>query len=117
MPISNQEFTLEKKRLSETIKVIRSKISALGAELYEDQEKVLEFKKFLWDAHTEMDPTEMKTMMSNNDVEISIMMNRGTYLQNCIAFKINLILVVLFLKTKKTEYKIFILELLTLKII
>lgn len=81
MPISNQEFTLEKKRLAKTIKVIRSKISALGAELYEDQEKVLEFKKFLWDAHTKMDPTEMKTMMSNNDVEISIMMNRGTYLQ------------------------------------
>ena len=81
MPISNQELTLEKKRLKDTIKVIRSKISALGSELYDDQEKILEFKKFLWDSHTEMDPTEMKTMMSNNDVEISIMMARGNYLQ------------------------------------
>ena len=81
MPISNQEFNLEKKRLNDTLKIINQKISALGQELYEDEEKVLEFKKFLWDAHTEMDPTEMRTMMSNNDVEISIMMSRGAYLQ------------------------------------
>ncbi len=81
MPISDQEFAVEKNRLAKTLTIIRKKISALGAELYSDQEKVLEFKKFLWDSHTQMDPAEMKTMMSNNDVEISIMMNRGAYLQ------------------------------------
>jgi len=81
MPISNTDYLLEVKKLEDTISVIRRKISSLGAELYEDEEKVLEFKKFLWDSHTEMDPTEMRTLMSDNDVEISIMMNRGTYLQ------------------------------------
>ena len=81
MPISNNEYSLEEKRLEDTIGIIRKKISSLGAELYEDEEKVLEFKKFLWDSHTEMDPSEMRTLMSNNDVEISIMMSRGAYLQ------------------------------------
>ena len=81
MPISPKEYSLEIKRLEDTLNIIRNKISALGSELYEDEEKILEFKKFLWDAHTEMDPTEMRTMMSDNDVEISIMMNRGAYLQ------------------------------------
>ena len=81
MPISNNEYSLEEKRLEDTISIIRKKISSLGAELYEDEEKVLEFKKFLWDSHTEMDPSEMRTLMSNNDVEISIMMSRGAYLQ------------------------------------
>ena len=81
MPISEKEKLLEEKKLKETIEVIRERISNLGAELYDDQEKILEFKKFLWDSHTEMDPAEMKTMMSNNDVEISIMMSRGAYLQ------------------------------------
>ena len=81
MPISNNEYSLEEKRLEDTIGIIRKKISSLGAELYEDEEKVLEFKKFLWDSHTEMDPSEMRTLMSNNDIEISIMMSRGAYLQ------------------------------------
>lgn len=81
MPISKNDFQVEQKRLADTLKIIRSKISALGAELYEDEEKVLEFKKFLWDSHTEMDPSEMRTMMSSNDIEISIMMSRGAYLQ------------------------------------
>ena len=81
MPISNQEFIIEKKKLEDTISIIREKISALGAELYDDEEKILEFKKFLWDSKSDMDAAEMKTMMSNNDVEIAIMMSRGNYLQ------------------------------------
>ena len=81
MPITSKDYLLETKRLEDTISIIRKKISSLGTELYEDEEKVLEFKKFLWDSHTEMDPAEMRVMMSNNDVEISIMMSRGAYLQ------------------------------------
>lgn len=81
MPISKNELLLENKRLENTLSIIRRKISSLGAELYDDEEKILEFKKFLWDSHTEMDPAEMKVMMSNNDVEIAIMMSRGAYLQ------------------------------------
>ena len=81
MPISNYEFSLEKNRLEDTISIINKKISSLGQELYEDEEKVLEFKKFLWDSKADMDASEMRTMMSNNDIEISIMMSRGSYLQ------------------------------------
>lgn len=81
MPISNHEFSLEKEYLANTINLINEKISSLGQELYDDQEKVLEFKKFLWDSKASMDPSEMRTMMSDNDVEISIMQSRGNYLQ------------------------------------
>lgn len=81
MPINTHEFTIEKKRLEDTLSIIRKKISSLGQDLYDDEEKVLEFKKFLWDSKAGMDAAEMRTMMSNNDVEISIMMKRGAYLQ------------------------------------
>ena len=81
MPINMQELIKEEKYLQNTIKVIRQKISALGSELFESEEKILEFKKFIWDTHTEMDPAEMRTMMSDNDVEISIITKRGEYLQ------------------------------------
>ena len=81
MPITKKDWQEEEKRLDKVLDIIRRKISELGAELYEEEEKQLEFKKFLWESHTDMDPTEMKTMMSNNDVEISIIMKRGEYFQ------------------------------------
>ena len=81
MELSKEEMILEEKRLEDTIKLIRSKISDLGQELYDRDEKVLEFKKFMWDSRADMDGAELKTMMSNNDLEIRMMMNKGEYLQ------------------------------------
>ena len=81
MELSGKEIMLEEKRLEDTIDIIRSKISELGQELYDRDDKVLEFKKFMWDNRSDMDPTELKTMMSSNDLEISMMMNKGEYLQ------------------------------------
>jgi len=81
MKITNEELTCEKEKLKNTIKVIRQKIANLGEELIERDEKALEFKKFMWDAHAELDPGELKTMMSDNDLEISLMMKKGDYLQ------------------------------------
>ncbi len=81
MKISENEFTYEKRNLEQTIKVIREKISTLAEELIERDELALEFKKFMWDTHAELDPGELKTMMSDNDLEISLMMKKGDYLQ------------------------------------
>ena len=81
MELSKKEIMLEEKRLEDTIDIIRSKISEFGQELYDRDDKVLEFKKFMWDNRSDMDPTELKTMMSSNDLEISMMMKKGEYLQ------------------------------------
>ncbi len=81
LELSKNEVILEEKRLEDTVNLIRSKISVLGQELYERDDKVLEFKKFMWDNRSDMDPAELKTMMSDNDLEIRMMMNKGEYLQ------------------------------------
>ena len=81
MELSKSEIILEEKRLDKTIGIVRGKISELGQELYDRDDKVLEFKKFMWDNRSDMDPTELKTMMSSNDLEVSMMMNKGEYLQ------------------------------------
>ena len=81
MELSKKEIMLEEKRLGDTIDIVRNKISELGQELYDRDDKVLEFKKFMWDNRSDMDPTELKSMMSNSDLEINMMMNKGDYLQ------------------------------------
>jgi len=81
MELSKIEKQEEDIRLQKTIDIIREKISQLGQELYDRDDKVLEFKKFMWDSRADMDPTELKTMMSSNDLEVGMMMRKGEYLQ------------------------------------
>ncbi len=79
MNLSEYELNLEKGHLKDTIEEIDSQISILGQELYDKEEKQKEFKKFLWDNKQNLDPTEMKSFMSNNDVEINMLLDKGKH--------------------------------------
>lgn len=81
MKIEIEEFERERNYLNKTVSLIRKKISKLGQELFDDDSKVLEFKKLIWDTHTEMDPNEMRSMMAESDLQVSIMQSKGNYLQ------------------------------------
>lgn len=81
MKIEREEFERERNYLNKTVSLIRKKISKLGQELFNDDSKVLEFKKLIWDTHTEMDPNEMRSMMAESDLQVSIMQSKGNYLQ------------------------------------
>ena len=81
MNLSKEEILKEKNYLNATLKVIKRKISFLGQQLYDREEKVQEFQKFIWESKHDMDPTEMRSMMSDNDLEITMMMNKGKYFQ------------------------------------
>ena len=61
--------------------VIIGNTTAILKELFDDDSKVLEFKKLIWDTHTEMDPNEMRSMMAESDLQVSIMQSKGNYLQ------------------------------------
>lgn len=81
MKVEREEFEREKNYLNKTVSLVRKKISKLGQELYDDDSKVLEFKKLIWDTHAEMDPTEMRNMMAESDLQVTIMQSKGNYLQ------------------------------------
>lgn len=81
MNLPEKEIEHEKEYLNHCITIIRNKISDLGQVLYDREEKVLEFKKFIWDTRHDMDPTEMKTMINASDLEVTLMGYKGNYLQ------------------------------------
>ena len=80
MELSKTELAKEEKRLADTIKVIKDNISSLGKELYQDEEKMLEFKKYMWDAKGGMDGNEISSLMADNDMEINILERKNKYL-------------------------------------
>lgn len=79
--ISEKDLLEEKTRLNQTKKVINEKISELGQQLYDKEEKIQEFQKFMWDARHDMDPQEMKSMVAVNDIEVNIALTKGKYFQ------------------------------------
>ena len=79
MNLSDEEFLKEKHHLELTTKLLREQISSLAQDLYDNEEKQQEFKRFVWDSRAELDPTEMKTIMSNNDQEIDNLEMKAKY--------------------------------------
>ncbi len=79
--IEKEEFEREVDYLDRTVQLIRKKISKLGQELYDDDNKILEFKKMIWDTRSEIDPNEMRSMMAESDLQVAIMQNKGNYLE------------------------------------
>ena len=79
MNLSEEEFKKEEKHLELTTKLLRKNISSLAQDLYDNEEKQQEFKKYIWDTKAELDPTEMKTILSNNDKEIEDLEMKAKY--------------------------------------
>lgn len=81
MVIDEKELQKEKENLEKVENVIKQKISSLGQELYDKEEKIQEFQKFMWDARHDMDPSEMKSMVAVNDIEVNMALRKGSYFQ------------------------------------
>ena len=79
MNLSKEEFEKENKHLELTTKLLREQISNLAQDLYDSEEKQQEFKKFVWDTRSELDPSEMKTIVSNNNKEIEDLEVKAKY--------------------------------------
>ena len=81
MTISDNEMQLEKKYLEVVTKELRDKISSIGSNLYEAEEKVNEFKKYMWDNKAGMDRVEVSAAILENDLEVELLTLRGHYLK------------------------------------
>ena len=79
MDLSEKDFKQEISHLELTTKLLRETLSTLAQDLYDNEEKQQEFKKYVWDTRKELDPTEMKTILSNNDKEIDDLEMKAKY--------------------------------------
>ncbi|MBQ3021372.1 MAG: AAA family ATPase [Bacilli bacterium] len=70
MSITKEELLLENKRLESTVDIIRNEISSLSTDLYDKETKLREFQRMMWDNKAELDPAEMKTLRTSNDMEV-----------------------------------------------
>ena len=108
MNISEEEMIKEKKWLDNTQKIIKVKISELGQQLYDKEEKIQEFQKFMWDSRHDMDPTEMRSMVATNDIEVSMALRKGAYFQKLFKIQSSPYFGAITFKEEKDSQKIYI---------
>lgn len=81
MAISETELQLEKSYLKNVTSLIKDKISDIGQNLYQDERKITEFKKYLWDNKAGMDAVEVSSAILENDLEVELLTMNGKYLK------------------------------------
>lgn len=79
MDLNEKDFIQEINYLKLTTTLLRKTISSLAQDLYDNEEKQQEFKKYVWDTRKELDPTEMKSIISNNEKEIDDLEKKAKY--------------------------------------
>lgn len=72
MNLSESELKVEKDYLKFTIKELTNQIGQMGSELYEDEEKQKEFKRYMWDSRQELDDIELKSLRAESEMEARI---------------------------------------------
>lgn len=79
MAIEEKEIIYERKKLQEVNEELRKKISNIGQDMFDKEEKLTEFRKFTWDNKSDFDPTEMKMLLTGDNKEAYEMMEKGKY--------------------------------------
>lgn len=81
MALSSEELKIEEDYLRDVSIEIKEKISSIGSNLYQQEEKINEFKKYLWNNKQGMDAVEVSAAILDNDLEVELLTMRGKYLR------------------------------------
>ena len=108
MSISKNDLLLENKKLESTIDIVRKQISILSTDLYDKETKLREFQKMMWDNKAELDPAEMKTLRTSNDLEVFFLEQKAKKFKKLYSIQNKPYFARIDFKTNETEDKIYI---------
>ena len=108
MSISKNDLLLENKKLESTIDIVRKQISILSTDLYDKETKLREFQKMMWDNKVELDPAEMKTLRTSNDLEVFFLEQKAKKFKKLYSIQNKPYFARIDFKTNITEDKIYI---------
>ena len=81
MAINENDLNQEKAYLNIVNKELKETISDIGVSLYQQEEKINEFKKYTWNSKAGMDKVEVNAAILENDLEVELLTMRGLYLK------------------------------------
>ena len=87
MAITGRDFTLEKRRLKEVLKLLDDKMASMGQDIFEDEDKFLEFRKYTWDNMRGMDVQELNQAKAESEFEANKILMKQDYFKKLFRIK------------------------------
>ena len=89
MSITGKDFKLEERRLEEVLKLLDDKLAQKGEDIFEDQDKYMEFRKYTWDNMRAMDAQELNQANADSEFEANKILMKQDYFKRLYRIKDN----------------------------
>ena len=89
MAITGRDFELEKRRLKEVLKLLDDKMASMGQDIFEDEDKFIEFRKYTWDNMRAMDAQELNQAKAESEFEANKILMKQDYFKKLFRIKDN----------------------------
>lgn len=89
MAITGRDFELEERRLEEVLKLLDDKLAQMGEDIFEDENKFMEFRKYTWDNMRAMDAQELNQANADSEFEANKILMKQDYFKRLYRIKDN----------------------------
>lgn len=89
MAITGRDFELEEKRLVEVMKLLNDKLAKMGEDIFEDEDKFKEFRRYTWDNMRAMDAQELNQVNVETELEANQIFMKQDYFKKLYRIKDN----------------------------
>ena len=87
--ITGRDFELEERRLEEVLKLLDDKLAQMGTDIFEDEDKYMEFRKYTWENMRAMDVQELNQATVESEFEANKIMMKQDYFKKLFRIKNN----------------------------
>lgn len=87
LKMKENEKIIEEKYLKQTVKILNEKIENLEQDIFQDKEKIQEFRKYAWENKGGMDKQELNSVMTNNELEANMLLQSRDYFKKLLKIK------------------------------
>ena len=89
MALTGRDLELERRRLKEVLKLLDDKIARMGKDIFLDEEKLQDFRRYTWENKKSMDAQELSQANVENDMETNNLLREREYFKKLYRIKDN----------------------------
>ncbi len=89
MAITGRDLQLEKRRLNEVLKLLDDKLAKMGKDIFQDEDKFKEFRRYTWDNMRAMDAQELNQARADSEFEANKILMKQDYFKKLYRIKDN----------------------------
>jgi len=89
MAITGRDLQLEKRRLDEVLKLLDDKLAKMGKDIFQDEDKFKEFRRYTWDNMRAMDAQELNQARADSEFEANKILMKQDYFKKLYKIKDN----------------------------